>query len=101
MKLKTRQKDKRYTHPDKHEVYVALDERAFIKSAAEPEKNLNDIDENWERYVLMVSDDVRDIIEEANDEEDGTPPYGKRLVATFGGEPLWHWYHSGVWEVRD
>ena len=76
-------------------LYVLVDSRGGIASAMQGGVNLNKVDPDWERFVVMASDDPDELCREANA---GT--YGDDcVVATADGDVRWEWYQTGRWHT--
>jgi len=74
--------------------YLLLDSRAgFLSLNNKGEPNLNKLDEDWDRYII-VSGLADECCEDANNGE-----YGLLcVVATMEGRILWEWHASGEWK---
>ena len=76
-------------------LYYLLDSRAGIAATDTSKTNLNDIDEDWERFILVADADKYEICEDANSGD-----YGANcIVANSKGYIFWEWYNEdGKWK---
>jgi len=80
----------------KKKLYLLLDSRAGILAANSAKDNMNDVDNNWKRYVLLASESKKEICHYANNEE-----YGANcIVADDSGYVYWEWYKNNKWKCK-
>lgn len=75
-------------------VYLLIDSRGGIACAKSDTNDLNKVDEDWERFILLASESKKEICHEAN-----TGNYGANCVVANGnGQIFWEWFNEdGKW----
>lgn len=77
--------------------YLLIDSRGGTKCAMQFTCDLNEVSEDWERYILSISKDAREICNLANKGELGD----NCVVANEKGTILWGWFSTGIWEENN
>jgi len=75
-------------------LYLLIDSRGGTGCAELETNDLNQFDEDWERYVLLASKSKEEMCHHAN-----IGDYGDDcVVANEHGQIFWEWYHEdGRW----
>lgn len=78
-------------------IYHLLDSRAGIKAMNIPTDNLDLVDEDWERYILLSSLSAREIVYQANKGD-----YGELCVVSKDNKIMWEWHvcEDVVWKIK-
>ena len=79
-------------------LYLLLDSRAGTLCVDSEVTNINLVDEDWERYILLASKSKKEICHHAN-----IGDYGENcIVANELGEVFWEWYmKDGKWICKN
>jgi hypothetical protein len=78
-------------------LYFLIDSRAGLLAADTEVGNLNHIDKDWGRYVLLASKSKKEICHEANQGN-----YGDNcIVADNSGYIYWEWFDGDKWNCKN
>ena len=78
-------------------LYLLIDSRGGLLCAENETNDLNKVDEDWERFILLASKSKKEICHHAN-----IGDYGANCVVANGrGLIFWEWYkEDGCWYCK-
>lgn len=75
-------------------LYHLIDSRGGTKAASLEEEDLNKVDEDWERFIMLSSTSPKEICHHAN-----IGDYGDHCVVAEDNIIRWDWYAEDKWKV--